>query len=60
MRLQRLTNLEREKIQQDYLEIIKTIERLKAILASEALILNLIREELRKLKIATGMNGGQR
>jgi DNA gyrase subunit A len=50
MRLQRLTNLEREKIQQDYLEIIKTIERLKQILASEALILNLIREELTEIK----------
>ena len=50
MRLQRLTNLEREKIQQDYREILKTIERLKGILASEALILNIIREELTELK----------
>ena len=50
MRLQRLTNLEREKIIQDYKEILKTIERLKAILASEALILQLIREELTELK----------
>lgn len=50
MRLQRLTNLEREKIQQDYLDIIKTIERLKQILSSEALILNLIREELIDIK----------
>ena len=50
MRLQRLTNLEREKIQQEYLEILKTIERLKGILASEALILNFIREELTELK----------
>jgi DNA gyrase subunit A len=50
MRLQRLTNLEREKIIQDYKEIIKTIEQLKQILASEALILQLIREELTELK----------
>jgi DNA gyrase subunit A len=50
MRLQRLTNLEREKIQQDYREILKTIERLRGILASEALILNIIREELTELK----------
>ena len=50
MRLQRLTNLEREKIQQEYREILKTIERLKGILASEALILNIIREELSELK----------
>ncbi|MGC1404186.1 MAG: DNA gyrase subunit A [Thermodesulfobacteriota bacterium] len=50
MRLQRLTNLERDKIIQDYREILKTIERLRAILASEALILQLIREELTELK----------
>ena len=50
MRLQRLTNLEREKIQQEYREILKTIERLKGILASEALIMNIIREELTELK----------
>jgi DNA gyrase subunit A len=50
MRLQRLTNLEREKILQDYQEILKTIERLKEILASEAKILQLIREELAELK----------
>ena len=50
MRLQRLTNLEREKIQRDYQEIIKTIERLRQILASEALILNIIREELLELQ----------
>jgi len=50
MRLQRLTNLEREKIQQDYQEIIKTIARLKQILSSEALILELIQDELRELK----------
>ncbi len=50
MRLQRLTNLEREKIIQDYMEILKTIERLRAILDSEALIMQLIREELTELK----------
>ena len=50
MRLQRLTNLEREKILQDYKEILMTIERLKQILGSEPLILQLIREELTELK----------
>ncbi|MBI5585076.1 MAG: DNA gyrase subunit A [Deltaproteobacteria bacterium] len=50
MRLQRLTNLEREKIQQEFREILKTIERLRAILSSEALIWNLIREELTELQ----------
>jgi DNA gyrase subunit A len=54
MRLQRLTNLEREKIIQEYTEILKTIERLKAILADEALILQLIREELMELKSRYG------
>jgi len=46
MRLQRLTGLERDKIIQDYLDTIKEIERLKAILASPALVDNIIKEEL--------------
>ena len=46
MRLQRLTNLEQRKIVEEYEETIKLINRLKAILSSERLILNLIKEEL--------------
>ncbi|GIV50083.1 MAG: DNA gyrase subunit A [Candidatus Kapaibacterium sp.] len=46
MRLQRLTGLEREKIQQEYRELLKTIERLRAILASKELQLQVISEEL--------------
>ncbi|MGD1967510.1 MAG: DNA gyrase subunit A [Desulfobacterales bacterium] len=46
MRLQRLTGLEREKIQQDYKNILKDIARYKEILASERLVLNIIKEEL--------------
>lgn len=46
MRLQRLTNLEQRKIVEEYEETIKLINRLKALLASERLILNLIKEEL--------------
>jgi DNA gyrase subunit A len=46
MRLQRLTNLEQRKIVEEYEETIKLINRLKAILSSEQLILNLIKEEL--------------
>ncbi len=46
MRLQRLTGLEREKIQQEYEEIKELIERLKAILGSEELRMDLIKEEL--------------
>jgi DNA gyrase subunit A len=46
MRLQRLTGLEREKIQQDYKNTLKDIARFKEILASERLVLNIIKEEL--------------
>ncbi|NTU43739.1 MAG: DNA gyrase subunit A, partial [Nitrospirales bacterium] len=50
MRLQRLTGLEREKIVRDYEEILKEIERLKAILASEALVSEIIRAELQEVR----------
>ncbi|MBX7155372.1 MAG: DNA gyrase subunit A [Candidatus Kapaibacterium sp.] len=46
MRLQRLTGLEREKIMQEYRDIIKHIERLKSILASRELQLQIVSEEL--------------
>ncbi|MFM8177779.1 MAG: DNA gyrase subunit A, partial [Candidatus Kapaibacterium sp.] len=46
MRLQRLTGLEREKIQQEYREIIQLIEKLRSILASKDLQLQIISEEL--------------
>ena len=46
MRLQRLTGLEREKIQQDYKNTLKDIARFKEILASERLVLNIIKDEL--------------
>jgi DNA gyrase subunit A len=46
MRLQRLTGLERQKIEQEYKEIIQLIERLKAILASRALRMQVIKDEL--------------
>lgn len=50
MRLQRLTGLEREKIEDEYAELLKTIEELKAILASEERVLAIIREELLEIK----------
>ena len=50
MRLQRLTGLEREKIEQEYLELIKLIEKLKGILASKTKRMNIIKEELTELK----------
>jgi DNA gyrase subunit A len=46
MRLQRLTGLERKKIEDEYRETIKLIERLKAILKSKQLQMQIIREEL--------------
>jgi len=50
MRLQRLTNLEREKINEEYKEVIKLIARLREILDNERLLLNLIVEELREIQ----------
>ncbi|HEX6853057.1 MAG TPA: DNA gyrase subunit A [Candidatus Polarisedimenticolaceae bacterium] len=50
MRLQRLTGLERQKIVDEYEETLKLIERLKQILASEALQLRIVVEELEALK----------
>lgn len=50
MRLQRLTGLERKKIEEEYKEVIKTIEKLKRILASEAIRKDIIAQELKDLK----------
>jgi len=50
LRLQRLTALERDKILEEYRELLKTIERLKAILASRELQLQIISEELDEIK----------
>ena len=46
MKLQRLTGLEREKIIKELVDTLKEIERLKAILGSDALVSNIIKEEL--------------
>jgi DNA gyrase subunit A len=50
MRLQRLTGLERDKIETEYKETIKAIARFREILASERLVLGIIKEELTDLK----------
>ncbi len=50
MRLQRLTGLEREKIEEEYSELQKLINELKAILADEEKVLEIIREELTEIK----------
>ena len=46
MRLRTLTGLEREKLETEYAELMKTIEELKAILADENLLLGVIRKEM--------------
>ena len=50
MRLQRLTGLERDKIEDEYQELVKLIAELKAILADNEKILEIIREELTEIK----------
>jgi DNA gyrase subunit A len=50
MRLQKLTGLERQKVEQEYKETIKLIEKLKAILASKKLQMQIIKDELTELK----------
>ncbi len=50
MRLQRLTGLERKKVEDEYRETIKLIEKLKAILQSKQLQLRIIEDELTELK----------
>jgi DNA gyrase subunit A len=50
MRLQRLTGLERDKIQQEYKEVMELIDRLKSILANEPLRMELIKTELLEIR----------
>lgn len=50
MRLQRLTGLEREKIEEEYSELMKKIEYLRSILADEKLLLGVIKDEIIAIK----------
>ena len=50
MRLQRLTGLEREKIEEEYAELLKQIAEFKAILADEGRVLQIISDELEEIK----------
>jgi DNA gyrase subunit A len=54
MKLQRLTGLEREKLIHDYEETIQRIEYLRSVLASEAAVRGIIREELTEIKSKYG------
>ena len=50
MRLRALTGLERSKLENEYAELKKTIDRLRAILADKKLLLGVIREELLEIR----------
>ncbi|MCX5878467.1 MAG: DNA topoisomerase 4 subunit A, partial [Deltaproteobacteria bacterium] len=54
MRLQRLTGLEREKIQSEYQELLKNISQWKAILASPAMVLQIIKDEMKQIRESFG------
>ena len=50
MKLRRLTGLERDKIENELKELLEEIEKLKGILASEAKVLEIIKEEMLEIK----------
>jgi len=50
MQLQRLTGLERQKIEDELAEVLKTIERLRAILASDRLLMEIVVQELGQVR----------
>lgn len=50
MRLRRLTGLERDKIEEEYADLMKQIEYLNSILASEEKLLSVIKDELLEIK----------
>ncbi len=54
MQLQRLTHLERDKIEKEYLDLIKKIELYKSILASEKKILEIIKDEMKEMSDTYG------
>ena len=50
MRLKTLSGLQREKIEEEYNELMKQIERYRAILASEKLVCDIVKDELIEIK----------
>jgi DNA gyrase subunit A len=50
MRLQKLTGLERKKVEEEYKEVLKLIERLRSLLASKKLQMQMIKDELLELR----------
>ncbi len=54
MRLQKLTGLERQKVVEEYKELMELVEQLRAILASDHLVLEEIRQDLEAIKKSYG------
>jgi DNA gyrase subunit A len=54
MQLQRLTGLERQKILDELAELMKTIERLRAILSSEEILIGIVMDELKQVRAKYG------
>ena len=54
MRLQKLTGLEREKVENEYNEIVKTVKKLKSILEKRFLRMNIIKKEVSEIKAKYG------
>lgn len=52
MRLQRLTGLEREKLEEEYRQLIELMAYLNSVLASEALVMKIITDELKEIRDA--------
>lgn len=50
MRLQRLTGLERKKIEDEYVDVMETIDWLESVLADEHKVMNIIKEDLLEVK----------
>ena len=50
MRLQRLTGLERKKIDDEYIDVLETIDWLESVLADEHKVLGIIKEDLLEMK----------
>ncbi|MCF7858980.1 MAG: DNA gyrase subunit A [Candidatus Cloacimonetes bacterium] len=50
MKLQRLTGLERDKVEKEYKDIVKTVKKLKGILENKSLRMNIIKKEVDEIK----------
>jgi DNA gyrase subunit A len=60
MRLQKLTGLEQEKLEAEYLELIKKISYYQQVLANERLVFQIIKDELLEVGKHSGMKGAHR